>query len=201
MLKAWRTRRASQKATTSPGKLNPTYKLRDGTTLRLRPIKPTDDLNLLDLYHRLSPASLYHRFFTIPKPDPDYARYLADADSLTHFALVGEIKRQLVAVARFHRQSETDERAEAAITVADDWQGKGIGALLLKKLAEVATSMGVTTFEGQVAMDNDAMIQLISRSGFRFTRERKAGYFTITILLNSESGQAQESLIRKARKR
>jgi RimJ/RimL family protein N-acetyltransferase len=184
MLKAWRTRRASRKATL-PDKLKATYKLRDGVTLRLRPIKPTDDLNLLDLYHRLSPASLYHRFFTVPKPDPDYARYLADADCETHFALVGEIKNQLVAVARFHRQSATDERAEAAITVADDWHGKGIGTLLLKKLAEVATSMGVTTFECQVAMDNDAMIRLISRSGFRFTKERKPGFFTITILINS----------------
>ena len=50
--------------------------LRDGAVLRLRAITPEDADKLLDLYHRLSPRSLYQRFFTIPKPDPVYAAYL-----------------------------------------------------------------------------------------------------------------------------
>ncbi len=200
MLKAWRTRSATQKEKKDSGKYDYRIKLRDGSTLHLRPIQPDDDVNLLDLYNRLSPKSLYHRFFTVPKPDPNYARYLANVDAETHFALVAEFKKQIVAVARFHRQSETAERAEAAFTVADAWQGKGLGALLLQKLADVALQKGITEFECLVALDNEPMTKLIAGSGFEFTQESQAGCYIIRILLKSKSGQARKSLIRKAGK-
>jgi RimJ/RimL family protein N-acetyltransferase len=166
----------------------------------LRPIKPADDVNLLDLYTRLSPESLYHRFFTVPKADPAYARYLASVDSENHFALVAEIGDHIVAVARFHRLVNHSVRAEAAFTVADAWQGQGIGSLLFKKLADVALQKGVNEFECQVAMDNERMAKLIAGSGFQFKKERRAGFFMITILLESNTGHPRKSLIRKAGK-
>ncbi len=200
MLKAWRTRKATKKEKKYSGKYEDDVKLLDGSALHLRAIKPADDINLLDLYKRLSSESLYHRFFTVPKPDLAYAKYLANADSENHFALVAEINSQIIAVARFHRQSENLQRAEAAFTVADAWQGKGIGSQLLQKLAEVALQKGITEFECQVAMDNERMAKLISGSGFQFTKESKAGFFSFTILLKSKSGQRRKSLIRKAGK-
>jgi hypothetical protein len=61
--------------------------LSDGSRIHLRPIRPDDATRLLDLYHRLSPRSLYHRFFTIPRPDQVYARYLADVDYINHLTV------------------------------------------------------------------------------------------------------------------
>ncbi|MEW6131139.1 MAG: GNAT family N-acetyltransferase [Acidobacteriota bacterium] len=200
MLKGWRTRSATQKDKRYLKKLEDNVKLRDGSRLSLRPIKPDDDVKLLDLYRRLSPTSLYHRFFTVPKPDPNYAKYLADVDAKNHFALVAEFHNQIVGVARFHRGDESSQRAEAAVTVADDWQGKGVGSMLLKKLAAVAVQQTITEFECQVALDNEAMKRLLSHSGFKLTSEVKEGRLYITLLLKRDAGQPRKRLIRRAGK-
>lgn len=200
MLNGWRIRRAGKKEKSYSGEYQYTTHLRDGSTLRLRPINPSDDVNLLDLYTRLSPASLYHRFFTVPKPDPKYAKYLANADSEHHFALVAESDNQLIAVARFHRKPDTPHCAEAAFTVADAWQGKGLGRVLFNKLAEAAGERAITVFECQVAMDNERMLRLLSGAGFEFTKAVKDGFFLCTVLLKRTAGQARKSLIRKAGK-
>ena len=200
MLKAWRTRNATKKKQTASGKDEYDVKLRDGFTLHLRPIQPDDDVNLLQLYNQLSQKSLYYRFFTIPKPDLNYARYLANVDAQNHLALVAEFNNQIIAVARFHRQAENPSCAEAAFTVADAWQGKGIGSMMLKALAKVALQKGITLFECEVAMDNERMLKLLSRSGFEFTKALNAGFFTITILLKGNAGQPRKRLIRKAGK-
>lgn len=149
--------------------------LRDGSTLRLRPIRPDDAARLLDLYHRLSRRSLYHRFFMVPQPDPAYAAYLADVDYDNHFALVAEVKDQIVAVARYYRDQDSSGRAEAAFTVADAWQAKGIGPLLLESLASIAWERKIASFEAQVLTDNDRMIKVLSRSRFGLRQKIESG--------------------------
>lgn len=149
--------------------------LRDGSTLRLRAIRCDDAARLLDLYHRLSRRTLYHRFFTIPQPDPAHAAYLADVDYDNHFALVGEIEDQIVAVARFYRSPDLSSRAEAAFTVADRWQAKGIGPLLLDRLASIAWERKITSFEAQVLTDNDQMMKVLSRSRFALRQKVESG--------------------------
>src|SRR5262245_20025684 len=126
----WRTRRANKREKIAESNHHQLL-LRNGSTLRLRPIQPDDDKNLLDLYERLSARRLYNRFFTVPKPDPTYAAYLANVDGINHVALVGEINEKIVAVGRFIRKPDSPDIAEAAFTVADAWQGKGLGSLML----------------------------------------------------------------------
>src|SRR5690242_5968177 len=121
MLRDWRTRRANRRERIAGNKPRQLL-LRNGSKLHLRPIQPSDDIKLLDLYERLSTRSLYHRFFTIPKPDPTYAAYLADVDAINHIALVGEIDEKIVAVGRFIRQPDSPDVAEVSFTVADAWQ-------------------------------------------------------------------------------
>src|SRR5215467_4192685 len=120
----------------------------------MRPICPGDDTKLLDLYHRLSPHSLYNRFFTIPKPDPNYAAYLAKVDFINHFALVAEAEEKIIAVGRFIRKPETPDIAEASFTVADAWQGQGLGTLMLEHLAQLAHEHGITAFVCQILAEN-----------------------------------------------
>lgn len=200
MLKSWRTRRATRKESRYLKGLEGYVKLRDGSRLSLRPIKPDDDVKLLDLYQRLSPTSLYYRFFTVPKPDPHYAKYLADVDAKNHFALVAESQNQIIGVARFHRDPANSLRAEAAVTVADDWQGKGLGSRLLKKLADIALQQGISEFECQVAMDNEPMKRMLARSGFQMVSEVKEGRLYMTLSLKPDAGQPRKRLIRRAGK-
>ena len=156
--------------------------LRDGIALKVRAITPEDAAKLLDLYHRLSPRSLYHRFFTIPKPDPAYAAYLADVDSETHFALVAEFDEEIVAVARYHR-TEAAGCAEAAFTVADAWQGRGIGPLMLERLAQVALLHHIKSFEADLLTDNQQMMKVLSRSRFEMKHQFVAGVYHISLSL------------------
>ena len=157
--------------------------LRDGSTVHLRPIRSDDAARLLDLYHRLSARSLYHRFFIVPKPDPVYARYLADVDYLNHFALVVEVEGQIIAVARYYRSRNCPTRAEAAFTVADAWQARGIGPLLLERLAEVAREQNIASFDLQVLTENHQMIKVLSRSRFRVRQRVEAGVFNMLLSL------------------
>ena len=143
--------------------------------LRLRAIRSDDAARLLDLYHRLSRRSLYHRFFTVPQPDPAFAAYLADVDYDNHFALVAEVEDQIVAVARYYRSPDLPGRAEAAFTVADRWQAKGIGPLMLERLACIAWERNITSFEAQVLTDNDQMMKVLSRSRFGFEQRIESG--------------------------
>lgn len=156
--------------------------LRDGARLALRAIMPEDALKLLDLYNRLSPRSLYQRFFTIPKPDPIYAAYLADVDYENHFALVAEFDSKIVAVARYHR-TEDAGRAEAAFTVADAWQGRGLGPLMLERLAQIATQHHIEAFEAELLTDNQPMMKVLSRSRFAMKPRVEAGVYHISLSL------------------
>ncbi|HYP29669.1 MAG TPA: GNAT family N-acetyltransferase [Blastocatellia bacterium] len=166
--------------------------LRDGSTMRVRPIRPEDDAKLLDLYHRLSNRSLYNRFLTVPDPDPSKAAYLARVDYHNHFALVGEVggvgevgkaPEKIIAVARYFRDSDRPDRAEAAFTVADDYQRQGIGQQMLALLSQVAFEQGITTLEGHVLAQNRPMMKVLSRSGFNLSRQVEAGVFLVSLSL------------------
>jgi GNAT superfamily N-acetyltransferase len=165
--------------------------LRDGSTIHLRPIRPDDAAKLLDLYHRLSRRSLYHRFFAVPRADPIYAEYLASVDYLGHFALVAEVTEQIVGVARYYRNAEFPGRAEAAFAVADAWQARGLGPLLLDRLAEIAAAEQISVFEGQALTGNQPMIKVLSRSRFPVRQQVEAGVFNLILFLAPQS-EAQD---------
>lgn len=155
--------------------------LRDGSRIHLRPMQPDGATRLLDLFHRLSPRGLY-RFFTVPRLDPVYARYLADIDYINRFALVEGCDGKIIAVARFSRR-DFPNRAAAAITVADAGQAKGIGALLLDRLATVARGQRITSFEGQVLTDNRQILKALSRSRVQIMQRAEPGVVNLTVSL------------------
>ena len=144
--------------------------LKDGTPLHLRPIRPDDGPELLKLYDKLSNTSLYHRFFVVPPKDASKADYLAHVDYDNQFALVAAKEGEVVAVARYHRDLSRHDHAEVAFTVADALQGKGIGSLLLARLAAIARKHGVAIFDAEVMADNTGMIRVFEKSGFSVSR-------------------------------
>jgi RimJ/RimL family protein N-acetyltransferase len=149
--------------------------LRDGSRIILRPAVAADRDLLLAGFERLSPESRYRRFFAPMKVlSPALLDYLTTLDYRDHFAWAalsaepGPDGRPLgVGVARYIRL-EDPEAAEMAATVVDDWQGRGLGRVLLDALVLEALENGITRLEGDVLVDNRPMQELLRREGATF---------------------------------
>jgi RimJ/RimL family protein N-acetyltransferase len=143
-------------------------RLPDGARVLIRPIRPDDKGLLADGLRRLSPESAQRRFLT-PKRSFSRAelRYLTEVDGRDHVALVVEYPadpvRRLIAVARFVRLQDDPEAADVAFTVADDWQGRGLGSLLGEKLAAEARLLGIRRFTATMASDNVPAHRLMAK--------------------------------------
>ncbi len=145
-----------------------THRLADGSCVVLRHIRPDDAPELRRAFERLSPESRYRRFFGGVGSLPDAAlRYLTNVDGRDHVAIVAtgespDLKSEPgLGVARFIRSSEDPTVAEAAVTVVDDAQRKGLGHLLATTLAEAARERGIHTFRADVLADNEPMMAIM----------------------------------------
>jgi GNAT superfamily N-acetyltransferase len=136
--------------------------LRDGTPLDLRLVRPDDRALFLAAWDRLSEQSRYRRFLS-PKPSltARELRYLTDPDNVDHVAIgasVGSgVAARAVGVARFVRLTERADTAEAAVAVTDDFNRRGVGRLLLDRLASAARERGVEQFTCEVLAGNAPM--------------------------------------------
>lgn len=152
--------------------------LPDGTQLLIARLTPDDAPVLADAFARLSTESRRLRFLT-SKPSLSEAelRYLTTVDGHNHEALaaIDPDTRRGVAVARFVRDEHDPTRAEAAITVTDDWQRRGVGKLLLERLSDRARAEGVTHFTALVSTDNRGMKALVKHLGETVRVSRVAG--------------------------
>jgi GNAT superfamily N-acetyltransferase len=157
-------------------KFGPAYSARhvlsDGTAVTLRLVLPTDRDEFARQFGRMSPDSRYRRFFTgIHELSPEMLDYLTIVDGKNHFAVLAlteslDLKEEIGAgVARFVRLADEPEVAEAAVTVVDDFQGRGVGRLLLTTLVEAAEERGVKKFRGEVLADNEPMKKLLEAAG------------------------------------
>jgi len=168
--------------------------LRDGTRLRLRPIRPDDAPRLVEYYGRLSAHTAYQRFFTVMKRlPPDWARFLANVDYRGRLALVAERgpldQPELVAVARYE-PAEREDTAEVAFVVQDGWQGKGLGTMLLQELLEAATARGIRRFRAWVLADNARMLDLLHR--FTDVQERTLDAGVVELLFTARPAPARQ---------
>jgi RimJ/RimL family protein N-acetyltransferase len=140
--------------------------LRDGAEVLIDRLTPADAPLLEDAFMRLSEESRRLRFLT-PKPSltASELRYLTETDGHHHEALAAIDPRtgRGIAIARFVRDADDPRRAEVAITVADDWQRRGLGRLMLERLVDRAREEGVEVFTALVSVDNRNMQGLLSR--------------------------------------
>lgn len=144
--------------------------LRDGTPVLLRPILPEDKAELLDGFRRLSPQSRYRRFLSpVDELTEEQLRDLTELDYVDHFAWVAfdpnATGRPGMGVARYVRVPGEPEVAEAAVTVVDDYQGRGLGTLLLEALGAVALQNGITRFRGYALEENRAILEVLEGLG------------------------------------
>jgi GNAT superfamily N-acetyltransferase len=123
--------------------------LRDGSEVLIRPVQSADAPLLADGFARLSARSRQMRFLTVKKElSAAELRYFTEIDHHDHEAL-GAVDRadgRGVGVARYVRSGEDPQAAEIAVTVVDEWQGRGLGTELLAQLSERARSEGIHRF-------------------------------------------------------
>jgi RimJ/RimL family protein N-acetyltransferase len=151
-------------------------RLQDGAPVVIRPIHPDDKDMLSDALRRLSPESVQRRFLT---PKRSFSRtelrYLTEVDGRDHVALVAENPcaptRRLIAVARFVRNHDDPDTAEVAFTVADEWQGRGLGSLLGKHVVHLARNRGIWTFTATMASENTPAHKLMARLTTQLRRQ------------------------------
>ena len=134
----------------------------------VRPVGSDDRTLLAAAFDHLGDRSRYQRFL-IPKRrlTEDELRYFTDVDHHGHEAIgaVDPLTSQGVGIARFLRDPARPHVAEAAVAVVDEWQGRGLGGVLLSHLARRARREGIEAFTATLLTDNRAMRELFSRLG------------------------------------
>jgi protein lysine acetyltransferase len=157
--------------------------LRDGTDLLLRPVLPGDRERLADSLERFSPETLHRRFLVGRALTERAKAYLFDVDYVDHFVwvAVGRVDHLGVADARYIRSKDDPTVAEVAFTVADSYQGRGVGTMLLGALAVAAHQSGVQRFSASVLEDNRPMRAILDRAGASW---RSEGYGVVETVID-----------------
>jgi acyl-CoA hydrolase/GNAT superfamily N-acetyltransferase len=167
-----------------PQELKSTRTLSDGTQLMFRPVKPTDDKALRDMFYSLSEKSIAFRFFQPIKAFPHkFIQDFTTIDFSKDMAIAGFIQdsggEQIVGVAHYYLNQSTN-KAEVSFLVRDDWQAKGMGTDLLEILTDIARKRGVGGFDARVLAQNQMMLAVFYNSGFKITTKREEDTYLIT---------------------
>jgi GNAT superfamily N-acetyltransferase len=103
----------------------------------------------------------------MPELREDAVRYLTDVDHHDHEAIIAvdEETGEGIGVARYVRHSERRDAAEIAVTVIDDWQGRGVGTLLVEVLSARAREEGIESFTALMLAANSDMMDMLSHLG------------------------------------
>jgi acetyltransferase len=143
-------------------------KLRDGTAVFVRPLRPEDEPLYPPFFAHVTPSDLRLRFFALVKEfthtfiarftQIDYARAMA-------LIAIDEKSRAMLGVVRLHADANY-ENGEYAILVRSDLKGRGLGWLLMQMIIDYARAEGLRRIEGQVLSENTTMLAMCRELGF-----------------------------------
>lgn len=153
--------------------------LRDGSTVRIRVMRPEDESLLLELFQSLSEQSRWFRFMGATT-DSSLAAEAHREVGLNGFGLIALSGVEERAVGHAFYAAIDEHRAEVAFAIADDYQGRGLATILLGQLAEVASTNGIQVFEAEAAASNHAMLGVFRESGFPLEVTAAAGELHVT---------------------
>lgn len=148
-----------------------TTSLLDGTTVHIRPLDAKDKDDLQAGVRRMSATSRYRRFFSpIHELSEAQLRWFTEIDYRDHFAWVAYVEgigpeRPGIGVARYVRLRERPDAAEFAVGVIDEYQGHGVGTLLLGAVVIAAAANDVRFAVGEVLRENQPMLRLAAHYG------------------------------------
>jgi GNAT superfamily N-acetyltransferase len=145
------------------------FTLSGGVGVMLRPMVPDDRERLIEFHRQLSDRTIFLRYFYPHRVlGAEEVEHLTLLDGRDRAALVVDHDGQLVAVGRYERTAGSTE-AEVAFVVADAFQHRGLGTVLLQRLATAARLVGITTFSADVLTENSKMLAVFRESGFATT--------------------------------
>jgi len=174
-----------------------TVRLRDASEVQLRPVEPGDRDAIRHGFDQLGAESRYKRFLSpVARLTDAQLEYLTDVDHHDHEALVALADGVGVGVARFVRLEPGSQRAEVAVAVVDDWQGRGLGTQLLDRLSRRARSDGVQTFTAAALSSNHSIIEMLG--GLGSTVKRQAGGGQVELEIELEGEDSLRELMRHA---
>ncbi len=158
-----------------PSRYVTAWRMRDGTDVTLRPIKPEDEPLEYEMLTTLSRESMRVRFFSVLKEiTHEMLMRFCNIDYDREMAMIAEThtdgKRRMIAVSRLIVDPD-GRKAEYAIVVHDDFQGKGLGYKMVDVLIGLAQDKGLDEIYGIVLSENDKMLTVVQKLGFKVTRE------------------------------
>jgi len=180
----------SEGGTPYPEHYNWSYNLPDGRQIKIRPIRPTDESKLRQFFYGLSEEDVYYRFMGALRTLPHTkAQPLVVLDYEEKFAIAGYIgdepDDEFVGVARWFLDRATN-MAEVAFTVLPGWQGQGVGAYLLKTLADVGKEKGISGFTAEVLGTNRKMLNVFYKSGFKVHSQLEDGVYNVSFRFETD---------------
>ena len=164
---------ASSVSASTPDATECHEQLRDGTTVVIRPIRAADKALEREFIERLSPQSRRYRFLgTIKSPSEELLRQFTQPELARGIAFIaldvsGPGARE-IGVCRYSASLD-GLSCECAVAVSDEWQGKGLATILMRRLIDAARTHGVKRMYSIDANDNEAMRELAEHLGFRRT--------------------------------
>ena len=167
------------KLVVAPPELRTTQLLSDGTQVSYRPIHPTDEPRMVDLFYALSEEAIYNRFMqtvkSIPRKRIQEFTYI---DHRSEVAIVGTVPEahgeDIIALGAYYLDPRTN-RAEVAFVVRDAWQHRGIGTFLNRTLASIARRHGIRGFTAEVLRRNRGMHAVFQNCGLKVSSHIEDG--------------------------
>lgn len=159
--------------------------LRDGHTVRIRSIRPSDAERIERFHERQSPESIYFRFFS-PRPrlSERELRHFTSVDHHDRVAFVALVDDEVIAVARYERYEGTGT-AEVAFFVDDRHHGRGIATLMLEYLAAAARDNGISRFRASTLPNNRKMLRVFAAAGYDVATHLDEGVVDVAFDLRS----------------
>ena len=167
--------------------------LADGTTVEIRPARPEDFDAVREMHEKLSPDSLYLRFFSLnPRAAEREARRLCREPAPDHAALLAVMDGELIGCGSYECDDSPSRSAEIALAVADYLHHRGVGTLLLEHLVSLAHSRGLHAFTAETLSENALMLKVFADAGLQAHRALADGMYDLTFPL--PAGEADMAL-------
>jgi acyl-CoA hydrolase len=164
--------------------------LRDGTRVTLRAVRPTDEALMKEMFYTCSDRTIYDRYFGYVKSMP-HARLqtIVNVDyvnELTVVCVASEGGRERLAGAGSYLLNRASNMGDVAFLVQDNYQGRGVGTLLLRHLMKIARAAGVRGFTADVFAHNQPMLRVFHHSGCELKSTLEDNIYHIEFLLDGQ---------------
>jgi len=153
--------------------------LKDGTKILIRLLKPEDKKEIAAGFQKLSPKSRRFRFVCpINRLLPEQLSYLTEIDNIHHLAYgardISSPQTPGIGIARYVQLKGEKNTAEFAVTVIDEYQGRGLGKIFIRALQDAAFENGIRTLRGYIHKENIPMLHLAESIGAELSQTSSA---------------------------